>query len=144
MKKSNNKGFSLVELIIVIAIMVVLVAVIAPQYLKYVNNAKVSTDVQTASDLATAIDVAVADGSAPFGKNTTITAGPSGTLKIGTLDLSTVKSKYDSTANFTITGDDTSGVTKITLKVGTTDYIVYPDPENTTNGIADTTKGLKK
>ena len=37
-KKMNNKGFSLVELIIVIAIMVILVAVLAPQYLKYVEN----------------------------------------------------------------------------------------------------------
>ena len=34
-KKMDNKGFSLVELIIVIAIMVILVAVLAPQYLKY-------------------------------------------------------------------------------------------------------------
>ena len=64
-KKLNNKGFSLVELIIVIAIMVILVAVIAPQYLKFVNNSRVSTDIQTASDMVTAIDVAIADGAAP-------------------------------------------------------------------------------
>ena len=32
-KKMNNKGFSLVELIIVIAIMAVLIAVLAPQYM---------------------------------------------------------------------------------------------------------------
>ena len=37
-KKMDNKGFSLVELIIVIAIMVILVAVLAPQYLKYVEK----------------------------------------------------------------------------------------------------------
>ena len=35
-KKINNKGFSLVELIIVIAIMAVLVGVLAPQFMKYV------------------------------------------------------------------------------------------------------------
>ena len=32
MKKMNNKGFSLVELIIVIAIMAVLIVVLAPQF----------------------------------------------------------------------------------------------------------------
>ena len=39
MKKENmnNKGFSLVELIIVIAIMAILIVVLAPQYLKYVS-----------------------------------------------------------------------------------------------------------
>ena len=35
-KEMNNKGFSLVELIIVVAIMAVLIGVLAPTYLKYV------------------------------------------------------------------------------------------------------------
>ena len=42
--KENNKGFSLVELIIVIAIMAVLVGVLAPQFIKYVESSKQSTD----------------------------------------------------------------------------------------------------
>lgn len=53
-KKLNNKGFSLVELIIVIAIMAVLVGVLAPQYLKYVERSRVSTD----QDNITAIESA--------------------------------------------------------------------------------------
>lgn len=43
-EKMNDKGFSLVELIIVIAIMAVLVVVLAPQYLKYVERSRNSTD----------------------------------------------------------------------------------------------------
>lgn len=40
MKKQNNKGFSLVELIVVVAIMAVLVGVLAPAYLQYVEKAR--------------------------------------------------------------------------------------------------------
>ena len=42
----NNKGFSLVELIIVIAIMAILVGIMAPQLIKYLEKSKVSTDLQ--------------------------------------------------------------------------------------------------
>ncbi len=60
-KKMNNKGFSLVELIIVIAIMAVLVGVLAPQFLKYVERSRKSTDVQTVSEIVSAVNVYVAD-----------------------------------------------------------------------------------
>lgn len=60
-KKMDNKGFSLVELIIVIAIMVILVAVLAPQYLRYVEKSRVSTDTQTIVEFINAMQVAAAD-----------------------------------------------------------------------------------
>jgi prepilin-type N-terminal cleavage/methylation domain-containing protein len=42
--KVNSKGFSLIELIIVIAIMAVLVAIIAPNLTRYLGKSKVTTD----------------------------------------------------------------------------------------------------
>lgn len=51
----KNKGFSLVELIIVIAIMVILGAIIAPQYFKHVKNSKISSDIETAARISAAI-----------------------------------------------------------------------------------------
>lgn len=93
MKKMNNKGFSLVELIIVIAIMAILVGVLAPQFVKYVEQSRESSDLQAVEECKTAIETYVADygctGSAtvaPGGKGTGISwtvptdSGASGSL----------------------------------------------------------------
>lgn len=63
-EKMNDKGFSLVELIIVIAIMAVLVVVLAPQYLKYVERSRNSTDISNATAMVTACQVWAADPNA--------------------------------------------------------------------------------
>lgn len=60
-KQKSNKGFSLVELIVVIAIMAVLVGVLTPQFLGYVSRARISTDVQNMDSILRAADVYVAD-----------------------------------------------------------------------------------
>ena len=57
----NNKGFSLVELIIVIAIMAILVGVLAPQLIKYIEKSKVSADPQAADSVHTAVLTAMMD-----------------------------------------------------------------------------------
>ena len=54
-KSLTNKGFSLVELIIVIAIMAVLIVVLAPQYIKYLDKSKISADTQLADNVRNAI-----------------------------------------------------------------------------------------
>lgn len=57
----NNKGFSLVELIIVIAIMAILVGVIAPQLIKYIEKSRTSADVQFCDTVHTALLIAMSD-----------------------------------------------------------------------------------
>lgn len=64
-ERMNDKGFSLVELIIVIAIMAILLVVLAPQYLKYVERSRNSTDLQNAAEVVTALQVYASDPDAP-------------------------------------------------------------------------------
>ncbi len=59
--KLNNKGFTLVELIIVVAIIAVLATVLAPQYLQYVERSRESNDTQVAQMLNDAAVLAIAD-----------------------------------------------------------------------------------
>ena len=61
MKK--NRGFSLVELIITIAIMAVLIAVLVPVFIKYVEQSRRSRDIQTADQIREAFLADIAEGS---------------------------------------------------------------------------------
>ncbi len=60
-KAAANKGFSLVELIIVVAIMAILGTVLVPQYMKYVEKTKLQKDNTAIAEIANAIKIAMAD-----------------------------------------------------------------------------------
>ncbi len=81
MKKENmnNKGFSLVELIIVVAIMAILIVVLAPQYLKYVEKSRVAADQASIQGYIDAMQVIAADPDVTLAGTLTMTKAASGT-----------------------------------------------------------------
>lgn len=119
-KKLNNKGFSLVELIIVVAIMAVLIGVLAPQYLKYVEKSRESADLDNYEAIVSAIEIYAADpanttaptGTMNFVKGTAATADANivTALTSAGIDITkvTTKSATYGTVKITVATDSTS------------------------------------
>lgn len=66
-KKKNNKGFSLIELIIAIAILVILTGLLAPQFMKYIEKSRLAKDLQSLDSVYTAVQGTLADETAYAG-----------------------------------------------------------------------------
>lgn len=71
--KKNNKGFSLVELIIVIAIMAILVGVVGTQVLPYMEKSREAKDMQVVSAICTAAATSFAENAGDLTTDVTLT-----------------------------------------------------------------------
>ncbi len=65
MKKSNKKGFTIVELVIVIAVVAILAAVLIPTFVNVVKKANVSNDTALVRNLNSALIAEEASGNTP-------------------------------------------------------------------------------
>ena len=59
--KKNKRGFSLIELIVVIAIMAVIAAVLVPSLLMHVEESRAEKDIKTTDELVNAVELALTD-----------------------------------------------------------------------------------
>lgn len=62
--RKDNRGFSLVELIVVVLIMAIVAVALAPQVMKWVENSRLSKDVETRNSLREQCEIALADNAA--------------------------------------------------------------------------------
>ena len=139
---NRNKGFSLVELIIVIAIMAILAGALAPALIKYIAKSRRSTDVSNAQTIATAVANALSvekayDDATPGDYPVNTDGTQLGTSNAFTsevtsqLGTSTFKPKYDKDKQFTITVN--SDKATFTVKVDSSE--LYPDVVMLTSNI---------
>lgn len=115
----KNKGFTLIELIIVIAVIGIITSIALPNYMSYKNEAKVKADEITAQNIAIAVKVELSKGETP------VNISSNGYRKIADGYFNGVMPKSQLTdSNFII-----SIVDKNNISVRTTNYKLYPQFE---------------
>ncbi len=73
--KKNKKGYTLTELIVVVAILGVLAAIAVPSVMSAIDSSKKQADITSMKAIETAVQVCLADGTLTMGQKTDASTG---------------------------------------------------------------------
>lgn len=140
MRKNNKKGFTLAELLIVVAIIAVLVAIAIPIFTAQLEKSREATDVANLRDYYAEIAVAINDGSisstnATFAVGNNLTATATFNTTTGNLETVTVADVdvNQTQADWAIDDPSVAGVAVAAPAAGTDQAdVVYTFTTNTT------------
>lgn len=93
MNKQNEKGFTMVELIIVVAIMGIIGAMLIPSFAKMSAKAKLTTDISTTKTLQRLVESYNAEYTPEIAGNSTLAQVANSLSSVGLLDNATVEVK---------------------------------------------------
>lgn len=131
-KKRNKKGFTLVELVVVIAILGVLSAIAVPRFAGTLNNSKVTADQASAKTIVSALNLAVAAGDATVDDTIVFKDAEADETNIAALVrldyLETVPEMQSEEGDFVLSVDDDGDV--LVTGEGEGDTQFYPVPED--------------
>ena len=125
--KSSKKGFTLVELIVVLVILAVLAAMLVPALVGYIDRARAEKEYQTAATVYAAAQAVITE---KYAKDTTLAAGSlTKTTKVNDIEYGAEVIK--------LAGVDSQAITAFTFNYAS-DYIIGSQP--TAEGSTKATK----
>lgn len=137
--RNNKKGFTLAELLIVVAIIAVLVAIAIPIFTSQLEKARESTDAANIRDMYAEISVALLNGGLEKANDTiTVTGGYTATLKANTdadftVEVASVKINQTGYSDWKIGAPNVAGVSVTAVPAAATQTVTYSFTVTTDN-----------
>ena len=135
----KNKGFTLIEMVVVMAIIAVLIAIAVPQVLRLINKSKVTADLSSAKAIATQIQQYMADGANVNLTDQQISSDPNLQSYIEQrINGGIPKIRFNSSWQWRVTANTTSEEVYVGVNPGgadSTTYWLFPEisPQNNNN-----------